>query len=73
MKSLYCSVFGHQFEVSRKITYAVKEYQCKHCSTQATTDGNGRLTELTPKYKEINSILERIHKRRKERNLVFNR
>lgn len=29
-----------------------------------TTNGNGRLTSLTPKYKEINSVLERIHNNR---------
>jgi hypothetical protein len=26
-----------------------------------TTNSNGDLTELTPKFKEINSVLERIH------------
>ncbi|SFN43661.1 hypothetical protein SAMN04487989_101416 [Bizionia echini] len=61
---LYCNMFGHDFEVSRKVTLHVKEYQCKKCKKQATTNGNGRLTELTPKFKEINSILEQIYTRR---------
>lgn len=61
---LYCNLFGHDFHVSRKVTLHVKEYECKHCKKQATTNGNGRLTELTPKFKEINSILERIYTRR---------
>lgn len=64
MKSFYCSFFGHQYEVSKSITYHVKEYKCKHCSSQATTNGKGGLAPLTPKYKEINSVLERIHKKR---------
>ncbi|WP_298901329.1 hypothetical protein [uncultured Psychroserpens sp.] len=64
MKSLYCSLFGHQYEVSKNITYHVKEYKCCHCNTQVTTNGKGGLTLLTPKYKEINSVLERIHNRR---------
>lgn len=64
MKSLYCSIFGHQYEVSKKITYHVKEYKCSHCKSQVTTNGNGGLTPLTPKYIEINSVLERIHNRR---------
>ncbi|MCK8480300.1 hypothetical protein [Psychroserpens algicola] len=64
MKSLYCSIFGHQYEVSKNITYHVKEYKCSHCKSQATTSGNGGLTLLTPKYKEINSVLERIHNKR---------
>lgn len=61
---LFCNIFGHNFHVSRKVTLHVKEYECKHCKKQATTNGNGRLTELTPKFKEINTILERIHTRR---------
>nr|WP_321233710.1 hypothetical protein [uncultured Psychroserpens sp.] len=67
MKSLYCSIFGHQYEVSKNITYHVKEYKCSHCNSQVTTSGNGGLTILTPKYKEINSVLERIHNRRLSR------
>ena len=32
-----------------------------------TTNGKGGLTPLTPKYKEINSVLERIHNNRMSR------
>jgi len=64
VKSIYCSFFGHQYEVSKKVTYHVKEYKCTHCHTQMTTNGKGGLTPLTPKYQEINSVLERIHKKR---------
>ena len=67
MKSIYCSFFGHQFEVSKKVTYHVKEYKCTHCSIQMTTNGKGGITPLTPKYKEINSVLERIHYSRMSR------
>ncbi|HKK12313.1 MAG TPA: hypothetical protein VJ945_05750 [Flavobacteriaceae bacterium] len=41
-----------------------------------TTDGKGRLTPLTPKYKEINSVLERIHIKRtlkKRQNIILDR
>ena len=64
MKNMYCSFFGHNYIVSKKVTYHVKEYTCKHCNDQATTNGKGGLTQLTPKFKEINSILERIHNKR---------
>lgn len=64
---LLCNMFGHQFEVSKKVTYHVKEYTCRSCKKELTTNSNGNLTELTPKYKEINSILERIHTKRKLR------
>jgi len=61
---LYCSIFGHNYDVSKKVTQHVKEYTCKCCKKQLTTNGNGRLTELTPTFREINSILERIYTRR---------
>jgi len=62
--NLICNIFGHNYEVSKKVTYHVKEYKCVHCKKQVTTNSNGHLIDLTPKYKEINSILERIHNRR---------
>ncbi|WP_035480207.1 hypothetical protein [Gelidibacter mesophilus] len=65
MKTIYCSVFGHNYVVSKKITFHVNEYECTHCHAEMTTNGNGELTPLTPKFKEINSILERIHKKRR--------
>lgn len=64
---LYCNVFGHQYDVSKKVTKHVKEYTCKCCKRQLTTNGNGRLTELTPKFQEINSVLEYIYNKRSMR------
>ncbi len=64
MKNIHCKVFGHDYRVSRHVTYHVKEYTCKNCQNQLTVNGNGYLTELTPKFKEINDVLERIHMKR---------
>lgn len=61
MKSIQCKVFGHDVEVTRHITHHVKEYKCKICNKQFTTNSDGKLTELTPKFKEINEVLKRIH------------
>lgn len=61
---LYCNIFGHDYEVTRKVTQHVKEYTCCHCKKELTTNSNGNLTELTPKYREINSILERMYSNR---------
>ncbi len=69
MRQLYCSLFGHDFNVTKKVTYHVKEYTCKHCKTEVTNNGHGGFTRLTPKYKEINSVLERIHTRRLEKRI----
>ncbi|MEL0651989.1 hypothetical protein V6246_11185 [Algibacter sp. TI.3.09] len=68
LPKMYCGVFGHNFKVSKKVTYHVSEYTCSHCKKQLTTSSNGALIELTPKFKEINNILERIHTSRKNRN-----
>ncbi len=67
MKNVYCSMFGHSYEVSKKVTFHVKEYKCKRCNHEMTVDGNGKFIPLTPKYKEINSVLNRIHNKRLER------
>jgi|GEM_PF-286142 len=61
VSKMYCNVFGHQYDITKKVTKHVKEYTCKCCKKQLTTDGNGHLTELTPTFREINSLLERIH------------
>ncbi len=61
---MYCNLFGHDYEVTKKVTYHVKEYTCSHCKKQLTTNSSGHLTELTPKFKEINDVLERIHNKR---------
>ena len=64
---LYCSIFGHKFSVSKQITHHVYEYQCSHCKKEMTTNSNGALTELTPKYREINTVLQQIHQSKQTR------
>ena len=64
MGNINCKMFGHQFKVTREVTYHVKEYTCKRCKKQYTTNSNGNLIELTPKFREINDVLERIHQNR---------
>ncbi len=64
---IYCDIFGHNYEMTKKVTSHVKEYTCKCCKRQLTTSGDGKLTELTPKYQEINAILEDIYTRRMSR------
>ncbi|MFD2551269.1 hypothetical protein ACFSQP_05515 [Bizionia sediminis] len=68
---LHCLLFDHVFEETRAVTLHVKEYECKYCKKQATTNGNGRLTELTPAFREINGILERVYKHRTMRKSML--
>jgi hypothetical protein len=60
----YCDLFGHNYKISKSVTKHVKEYTCKCCKKQLTTNSNGKLTELTPKFQEINETLERIYNNR---------
>ncbi|NCO62672.1 MAG: hypothetical protein GW839_02805 [Flavobacteriales bacterium] len=69
MKNIHCKMFGHDFHVSRHVTLHVKEYTCKTCKKELTTNGNGLLTVLTPKYKEINDVLERIYQKKHKKKV----
>ncbi|MFT5250749.1 MAG: hypothetical protein ACI93P_002492 [bacterium] len=71
MKQLYCSIFGHDYHISKEVTYHVKEYACKHCKEQVTTNASSKLTLLTPKHKEINDVLEHIHSNRLKRKAII--
>ena len=68
MKNVYCSLFGHDYKVSKNVTYHVKEYKCKQCASEMTIDGNGEFIPLTPKHREINSVLNRVHNKRLEKS-----
>ncbi|MFY0713404.1 hypothetical protein J1D01_06985 [Seonamhaeicola sp. NFXS20] len=72
MKRIQCKVFGHDIQVSKNVTFHVKEYKCKNCKKEFTTNSSGSLVELTPKFKEINAVLENIHKRRLKRQRQSN-
>lgn len=67
MRNMHCKMFGHDYRVTRNVTLHVKEYTCKNCKKELTTNGNGSLTELTPKFKEINDVLSRIYQKRLKR------
>lgn len=70
---MYCKVFGHDFEVTNHVTYFVKEYECKHCKKEYTTSQDGKITFLSPKRKEINRVLNKVHlKKQKLKELVYN-
>lgn len=64
VSKIYCNIFGHHYAITKNVTKHVKEYTCKCCHKQLTTNSNGDLTELTPTFQEINSLLERIHRKR---------
>ncbi|WP_425235254.1 hypothetical protein [Ulvibacterium sp.] len=64
MKKFFCSVFGHHYVVSKKITHHIKEYKCIHCGKEVTTDVSGNLSTLTPELQDINKTLEGLYQKR---------
>jgi len=69
LKQIYCSLFGHDYAITKHVTFHVKEYICKQCKAQVTTNGNGALTELNTTHKEINIELEKMHAKRIRRKI----
>lgn len=69
MKHIYCSLFGHNYTITKHVTLHVKEYICNQCKDQVTIGGNGDLIKLTTKHKEINIELEKIHAKRINRKI----
>lgn len=64
MKKLFCSIFGHHYTVTKKVTSHIKEYSCVHCGKQVTTDVSGNLSSLTPELQDINNTLANIYRKR---------
>lgn len=65
---VYCTLFGHNYVTSKKVTHHIKEYTCSHCGEQATTNSKGKLELMTPKLKEINDLLASVHAKKIARN-----
>ncbi|GHA35918.1 hypothetical protein GCM10007103_16710 [Salinimicrobium marinum] len=51
--------------MSNVITDHIKEYKCRYCGEEVTNTANGLLEKLTPKFKETNAFLAKIHDRRR--------
>jgi len=64
LSAFCCSIFGHHYSVSKKVTLHIKEYQCVHCGKEVTTDVSGNLSALTPELQDINNTLQDIYQKR---------
>lgn len=61
---IYCKIFGHKLKVSKNVTDHIHEYKCDKCGLELTDTANGFLARLTPKFKETNEYIRKIHKKR---------
>lgn len=67
LAKVYCNIFGHKLKVSKNITNHVHEYKCAKCGMEMTDTADGLLARLTPKFKETNAYLAKIHRKRKQK------
>jgi len=70
LSKMYCSIFGHDYVLSKHVTHHIKEYCCSHCEEEATTNSRGRLEVMTPKLKEINDALAKVHAKKSARKKI---
>tara|TARA_R110000772_G_scaffold65003_1_gene145127 strand:+ start:441 stop:695 length:255 start_codon:yes stop_codon:yes gene_type:complete len=66
---MVCTVFGHNYKVTRKVTNHINEYKCQNCEREFTDNLNGNLEVLTSKTKELNTIVSSFTQRRMRRTL----
>ena len=67
---MVCTVFGHNFKVSRKVTDHINEYKCEYCEKEFTDNLKGSLEVLTNKTKELNSIVSSFCHRRVRKTII---
>lgn len=61
---VWCSLFGHQYVITKDVTNHFKEYTCRHCQLQLTNDVRGHKIFLTPEYKAINETLALFYQKK---------
>ena len=62
-----CSLIGHHYVVTNKITEHIYEYRCTQCGNEVTNGVSGDLEPLTFKNKEVNACLASFFKKKKHR------
>ena len=61
---IWCSIFGHDYSITKNVTEHFKEYTCKHCQHQLTNNAKGKIVFMTQEYKEINETLALFYQKR---------
>jgi transposase-like protein len=66
---MVCTLFGHSYKVTRKVTNHINEYKCQCCEREFTDNLNGNLEVLTSRTKKLNTIVSSFIHRRMQRSL----
>ncbi len=62
--SILCSVLGHDYLITRKISDSINEYRCTLCNREVVDNPFGGLAKLTPILKEANSDEAKIFQKK---------
>jgi transposase-like protein len=62
--SIVCATFGHDYNVSRKVTDHINEYTCTHCGKEITDNTKGTIEILTEPLKRANNSLASFYSKR---------
>ena len=65
-----CRILGHDLRVSKNITNHIREYKCCRCREEMTDSANGLMEKLTPRFRETNAFLAKVHQRRTARKML---
>jgi len=64
MKKFLCTIFGHQYTISKRITAYLKSYTCADCNDRMAIDTTDNSRTLTPELVRINQTLEQVYLKR---------
>lgn len=71
LSHLICTLIGHDYMITNKITNHINEYQCANCEKEVCDNIKGKLEELTLKQREVNETLSSFFKKRKKRRITI--
>lgn len=58
--TLPCSVFGHNYVLSKTNSNNTLELKCSHCNTVTTTDASGNFEDVSITNKDIRTTLRQL-------------
>ncbi|PQB05637.1 hypothetical protein [Aureitalea marina] len=67
LPGIVCSVIGHHYVVTKKVTNHINEYKCVKCGKEMTDNDTGHLVKLNYRTKEINQALASLFQKKMRR------
>jgi len=70
LTSILCSIFGHRYKKSKKITNHISEYKCKTCGQEVTNAASGKIELLTFKTRKVNACVSEFFQKKLQRSSI---